>query len=44
MTEFTLQPDLPVRLEKAIPLNHYNRDFFYTNEKEGYIDYPFIGA
>ena len=34
------QPDLPKRLRDGIPLNHYNRDTFYTQGPAGYIDYP----
>lgn len=48
---FISNPDLPVRLEafhnyqagSALvppPLNRYERDTFYTQDAEGYIDYP----
>ncbi|AAS54819.1 AGR329Cp [Eremothecium gossypii ATCC 10895] len=37
---FISNPDLPDRLEKGLPLNNYRRELFYTNEAEGYIDYP----
>ncbi|KZT25907.1 FMN-linked oxidoreductase [Neolentinus lepideus HHB14362 ss-1] len=37
-----LQPDLPYRLLKDIPLTPYSRDLFYNTESpHGYIDYPF---
>ncbi|KZT25847.1 NADH:flavin oxidoreductase/NADH oxidase [Neolentinus lepideus HHB14362 ss-1] len=38
---FISNPDLPLRLKKNIALNKYNRATFYTQGKEGYIDYPF---
>jgi len=35
-----IQPDLPIRLEKNIPLTPYNREVFYMAESPvGYIDY-----
>ena len=34
------QPDLPIRLQKNIPLTPYNREVFYTVESPvGYTDY-----
>ncbi|KAI9448666.1 NADH:flavin oxidoreductase/NADH oxidase [Russula earlei] len=37
---YTSNPDLPIRLEKNIPLTPYNREVFYTVESPiGYIDY-----
>ncbi|TCD71420.1 hypothetical protein EIP91_010126 [Steccherinum ochraceum] len=39
---FISNPDLPVRLEKDIPLTPYDRDTFYTTlSPKGYTDYPF---
>lgn len=36
------QPDLPVRLQKDIPLTKGDRSTYYTYESPiGYIDYPF---
>ena len=35
-------PDLPRRFREHAELNKYNRDTFYTNGDEGYIDYPFL--
>ncbi|KAI5807021.1 hypothetical protein EDC01DRAFT_10284 [Geopyxis carbonaria] len=37
---FISNPDLPERLANGWPLTPYNRDTFYTHEKEGYTDYP----
>ncbi|CAE6480663.1 unnamed protein product [Rhizoctonia solani] len=37
---FIANPDLPERLRNGIPLNHYDRDTFYTQGPKGYIDYP----
>ena len=36
-------PDLVERFEKGASLNLWDTDTFYTNEPEGYIDYPFMG-
>ena len=36
-------PDLPRRFREHAQLNKYNRDTFYTNDDQGYIDYPFLG-
>jgi len=37
---FTSNPDLPLRLQKNIPLTPYNHEVFYTAESAtGYIDY-----
>lgn len=38
---FISNPDLPLRLMKNIPLTKYNRKTFYTQGREGYLDYPF---
>lgn len=39
------QPDLPIRLQKNIPLTPYSREVFYTAESPvGYIDYLPIDA
>jgi 2,4-dienoyl-CoA reductase-like NADH-dependent reductase (Old Yellow Enzyme family) len=38
---FIANPDLPERIRNDYPLNRYHRPTFYTNEAEGYIDYPF---
>ncbi len=38
---FVANPDLPMRIEKRLPLNEYDRNTFYTFEPRGYIDYPF---
>jgi N-ethylmaleimide reductase len=42
--DFIANPDLPVRLERDLTLNKYNRNTFYggaNDGAEGYIDYPF---
>ena len=37
-----MQPDLPVRLQKRLPLTPYDRSTFYIPESPiGYIDYGF---
>ncbi|KAI9362161.1 hypothetical protein BD770DRAFT_382086, partial [Pilaira anomala] len=41
---FIANPDLVERLRNGWPLNKYNRDTFYTNEAEGYLDYPLYKA
>ncbi|KAK7031009.1 hypothetical protein VNI00_013799 [Paramarasmius palmivorus] len=46
---FIANPDLPVRLEKDIPLTPYNRETFFTSfagdtAGVGYTDYPFAQA
>ncbi|KAK7060870.1 hypothetical protein VNI00_000603 [Paramarasmius palmivorus] len=41
---FLSNPDLPIRLEKDIPLRHYDRSTFYLvgdASGRGYTDYPF---
>ncbi|KAJ7633086.1 NADH:flavin oxidoreductase/NADH oxidase [Roridomyces roridus] len=41
---FIANPDLPLRLEKNLPLNPYDRSTFYLamqNDPKGYTDYPF---
>jgi len=37
---FISNPDLPYRLQQGLPLNVYNRKFFYSQESRGYTDYP----
>ncbi|MGF1492655.1 MAG: alkene reductase [Microcoleaceae cyanobacterium] len=37
---FIANPDLPQRFKLQAPLNAYNRATFYTQGKEGYLDYP----
>jgi 2,4-dienoyl-CoA reductase-like NADH-dependent reductase (Old Yellow Enzyme family) len=41
---FIANPDLPERLRNGWELNKYNRNTFYTNDAEGYTDYPFYDA
>jgi N-ethylmaleimide reductase len=38
---FIANPDLPMRIERGLPLNNYDRDTFYTFDARGYTDYPF---
>ncbi|KZT71212.1 NADH:flavin oxidoreductase/NADH oxidase [Daedalea quercina L-15889] len=38
---FIANPDLPVRIAKNLPLTKGNRETYYTQGPEGYIDYPF---
>ncbi|MGO4304151.1 alkene reductase [Cupriavidus sp. RAF12] len=38
---FIANPDLPERLRRRLPLNHYDRDTFFGGMDVGYIDYPF---
>jgi N-ethylmaleimide reductase len=37
---FLANPDLPMRIERRLPLNDYDRETFYTFDAQGYIDYP----
>jgi len=37
---FISNPDLPERIREGAPLNQYNRKTFYSNDEEGYTDYP----
>jgi N-ethylmaleimide reductase len=37
---FVSNPDLPLRIERALPLSRYDRDTFYTFDAHGYTDYP----
>lgn len=37
---FISNPDLPLRLEKNLPLNKLKDDFLYGGGTEGYLDYP----
>ncbi len=39
---FLANPDLPKRWREDAPLNKYNRDTFYSQGNDGYIDYPFL--
>jgi N-ethylmaleimide reductase len=41
---FVANPDLPERLRNGWPLNEAERDSFYTQGPEGYVDYPVYGA
>ncbi|EPS98169.1 NADH flavin oxidoreductase/NADH oxidase [Fomitopsis schrenkii] len=41
---FISHPDLPLRLAKNLPLVKGNRETYYTQGTEGYIDYPFAEA
>jgi len=36
---FISNPDLPIRIERGIPLARYDASTFYTQGPEGYIDY-----
>lgn len=38
---FIANPDLVFRIKENLPLNAYDRDYFYTHETKGYLDYPF---
>ena len=37
---FISNPDLPLRIERGLPLAKYDRDTFYTFDARGYTDYP----
>ena len=37
---FVSNPDLPLRIRRALPLSRYDRDTFYTFDAHGYTDYP----
>lgn len=39
---FLANPDLPKRFLLKAPLNKYDRNTFYTQGMDGYIDYPFL--
>ena len=39
-TSFIANPDLPVRLEKGLPLAQADRATFYGGDARGYTDYP----
>ncbi|KAL9556695.1 hypothetical protein MBANPS3_001746 [Mucor bainieri] len=41
---FIANPDLPERLRNGWELNPYDRHTFYTNEADGYTDYPFYSS
>src|ERR1700722_7022246 len=38
--DFLANPDLPERLRRGLPLNHYDRTTFYYGGSKGYVDYP----
>jgi N-ethylmaleimide reductase len=38
---FIANPDLPERLRRNLPLNHYDRPTFFGGTEVGYTDYPF---
>ena len=40
--QYLANPDLPNRFRQNAELNKYNRDTFYADGDEGYIDYPFL--
>ncbi len=40
--QYLANPDLPRRWREDAPLNKYQRETFYTQGNEGYIDYPFL--
>src|SRR5476651_264795 len=37
---FISNPDLPLRIQRGVPLSPYDRDTFYTFDARGYVDYP----
>lgn len=39
---FIANPDLPARFAESAPLNEPRRETFYTNEENGYLDYPML--
>jgi N-ethylmaleimide reductase len=39
--DFIANPDLPERLRRNLPLNHYDRPTFFGGTEVGYTDYPF---
>ncbi|KAI7840032.1 hypothetical protein COHA_006238 [Chlorella ohadii] len=39
---YLANPDLPRRFRLGAPLNKYDRNTFYSQGEEGYIDYPFL--
>lgn len=39
--DFISNPDLPLRIEKRLPLNEYDRNTFYGGDERGYLDYAF---
>jgi len=36
---FTSNPDLPIRIERGLPLTPYERSTFYSSGPEGYVDF-----
>lgn len=41
---FIANPDLPARLKEGAPLNEPRAELFYASGREGYVDYPRLGA
>eukprot|EP00201_Polytomella_parva_P014103 CAMPEP_0175057938 /NCGR_PEP_ID=MMETSP0052_2-20121109/11549_1 /TAXON_ID=51329 ORGANISM="Polytomella parva, Strain SAG 63-3" /NCGR_SAMPLE_ID=MMETSP0052_2 /ASSEMBLY_ACC=CAM_ASM_000194 /LENGTH=389 /DNA_ID=CAMNT_0016323221 /DNA_START=97 /DNA_END=1266 /DNA_ORIENTATION=+ len=41
---FLSNPDLHKRFLLNAPLNRYDRNTFYTQGREGYVDYPFLSS
>jgi N-ethylmaleimide reductase len=39
---FIANPDFPARVQKKAAMNKPDNKTFYTSEKEGYTDYPFL--
>ena len=37
---FVSNPDLPERLRRQWPIAEADRETFYTQERQGYVDYP----
>jgi N-ethylmaleimide reductase len=37
---FVSNPDLPERLRRRLPLNHYDCSTFYGGDARGHADYP----
>ena len=38
---FIANPDLVYKAKHGLERNHYDRPTFYTQDAEGYVDYPF---
>jgi N-ethylmaleimide reductase len=38
---YASNPDLPERLKRDLPLNKYQREYFYGGTEVGYNDYPY---
>ncbi len=39
---FVANPDLPKRIQQGLRLNAYDRATFYSFDRQGYTDYPFV--